>query len=92
MKYMAAKVKFQYKPKVVHLLTTQHRAAMKDTANRDGQGNVVQKPEAILYDNKMEGVDEIDLQLHSIQVLKKTLWWHHKIFFRLLMMSLLSGH
>ena len=78
---------------VIHLLTPMHETAMKNTANGDAQGNIVQKPEAILYYNKkMGGVDKIDEKLQSIQVFRKTFKWYHTIFFRLLMMSLLHCH
>ena len=82
MKYRAAKDKSQGKPKVVHVLSTKHAAKMKDTARRNFEGNIVQKPEAIIYYNrKMGGVDTIDQQLHSVQILRKTYKWYHKIFF-----------
>ena len=66
---------------------------MKNIANRDVQGNVVQKQEAILYYNKkIGGVDKIDPQLHSIQIFRKSFKGYHKIFFKLLMLFLLSGN
>ena len=72
MKYRAAKDKSQNKQNI-HFLTTRHRAAMKNAANRDAEGNVVQKPEDNLYYNKkIGGVNKIDQQLNSIQVLRKT--------------------
>ena len=40
----------------------------------------------------MGGVDNIVQQLHSIQMFRKTMKQYHKIFFRLLMMSLLCSH
>ena len=93
MKYRAAKDKSQKKRKIVHLISTKHAANMKNTTNRDAQANVVQKPEAIVYYNqKMGGVGKIDQQLHGIQVLRKTYKWCHKIFFRLLMISMLNAH
>ena len=92
MKYTAAKDKAQGKPKVVHMLSTKHDASMKDTHRRNAAGELVQKPEAILYYNhKMGGVDQIDQQLHSMQVMRKTYKWYQKVFFRLMMMSLLSS-
>ena len=93
MKYRAAKDKSQKKRKIVHLISTKHAANMKNTTNRDAQANVVQKPEAIVYYNqKMGGVGKIDQQLHGIQVLRKAYKWCHKIFFRLLMISMLNAH
>ena len=93
MKYRGAKDKVQGKPKVVHLLSTKHSANMRDTIQRNVDGDPVQKPEAIMYYNKkMGGVDAIDQQLHSIQIMRKSYKWYHKIFFRLLMVSMLSSH
>lgn len=42
---------------------------MKNTHRRTADGKIVQKPEAIIYYNhKMGGVDNIDQQLHSLQL------------------------
>ena len=92
MKYRAAKDKAQGKPKVVHVLSTKHNSNMKDTTRTNADGQAIQKPESIIYYNqKMGGVDNIDQQLHNIQVLRKTYKWYQKIFFRLLMMAFLSA-
>ena len=40
----------------------------------------------------MCAVDSIDKKHHSIQILRKTYIWNQKIFFRMLMMALLSDH
>ena len=92
-KYRAAQNKAAGKPKVVHVLSTKHNRTMKNTGRRDHEGNVIQKPEAIIYYNKnMGGVDKIDQQLHSISVIRKTFKWYHKVFFRLLSVAMLSSH
>ena len=92
-KYRAAQNKAAGKPKVVHVLSTKHNTTMKNTGRRDHEGNVIQKPEAIIYYNKnMGGVDKIDQQLHSISVIRKTFKWYHKVFFRLLSVAMLSSH
>ena len=63
MKYRGVKDKVQGKPKVVHLLSTKHKANMRDTIQRNVGGDPVQKPEAIMYYNKkMGGVHTIDQQ------------------------------
>ena len=55
---------------------------MVNTSKVEGQGNIVRKPEAIVYYNtNMGGVDRMDQQLHGIQLLKKTYKWYQKIFF-----------
>ena len=93
LKYRGVKEKAVGKLKIVHLLSTKHAANMINTHRVDADGNAVQKPDAIIYYNqKMGGVDNVDQQLHGIQVMRKTYKWYHKIFFRLLMMSLLSAH
>lgn len=93
MKYRAAQNKSQNKPKVVHLLSTKHKPIMKNTSRRDHEGNIIQKPEAIIYYNhNMGGVDKIDQQLHCINVVRKTFKWYHKVFFRLLSVAMLSSH
>ena len=93
MKYRAAQNKSQNNPKVVHLLSTKHKPVMKNTSRRDHEGNIIQKPEAIIYYNhNMGGVDKIDQQLHCISVARKTFKWYHKVFFRLLSMAMLSSH
>ena len=92
-KYRAAQNKAAGKPKVVHVLSTRHSTAMKNTGRRDHEGNVIQKPEAIIYYNKnMGGVDKIDQQLHSVSIIRKTFKWYHKVFFRLLSVAMLSSH
>ena len=55
---------------------------MVNTSKVDGQGNIVRKPEAIVYYNtNMGGVDRMDQQLHDTQVLRKTYKWYQQIFF-----------
>lgn len=74
MKYRGAKDKTAGKPKTVHVILTKHSARMVNTSKVDGQGNIVRKPEAIVYYNtNMGGVDRMDQQLHGIQVLRKKL-------------------
>ena len=92
-KFRTAKNKSDGKPKVVHLLSTQHTAAMKNTSKTDDDGNIIQKPDAIIYNNKnMGGVDKIDQQLDSINIIRKSFKWYHKVFFRLLSVAMLSSH
>ena len=40
-KYIAAKNKSDRKPKVVHLLSTKHNAAMKNTSKTDHDSNII---------------------------------------------------
>ena len=72
MKYRGAKDKSIGTPKVVHVISTKHLAKMKNTSRVDADGNVIKKPEVIMYYNKyIGGIDMIDQQLHGIQVLRK---------------------
>ena len=77
----------------MHLLSTKHKVTMKNTAKRDHEGYIIQKPEAVIYYNhNMGGVHRMDQQLHSINVVGKTFKWYHTVFFRLLYVALLSSH
>ena len=40
----------------------------------------------------MEGVDKIDQQLDSINIIRKSFKWYHKVFFRLFSVAKLSSH
>ena len=50
--YRAANNKSDGKPEVVYLLSTKHNAAMKNTSKTDHDGNIIQKPDAIIYYNR----------------------------------------
>ena len=66
---------------------------MKNTPKTDYDGNIIQKPDAIIYYNKnMAGVDKIDQQLDSINIIRKSFKWYHKVFFRLFSVAMLSSH
>ena len=55
---------------------------MKNNSRVDVDGNVIKKPEAVMYYNKhMGGIDMIDQQLQGIQVLRKAYKWYQTIFF-----------
>ena len=82
MKYRGTKDKTVGKPNIVHVILTKHSARMINTSKVDRQGNIVRKPEAIVYYNtNMGGVDRMDQQFHGIQVLRKIYKWYQKIFF-----------
>ena len=64
---------------------------MKNTSKADHDGNIIQKPDAIIYYNKnMGGVDKIDQQLDSINIFRKSFKWYHKVFFRLFSVAMLE--
>lgn len=78
-KYIAVKDKSQGKPKVVHLLTTDHEDCMAASGTKDKDGNYIQKPTCISdYNHKMGGVDLMDQQLDSLLVMRKTYKWYKK--------------
>ena len=80
------------KPKIVHVISTRHSARMVNTAKLDGLGNIVKKPEAIVYYNKNTGgVARIDQQLDGIAMLEKTYKWNQKIFFYLVCFECLAA-
>ena len=65
---------------------------MKNTSKADHDDNIIQKPDAIIYYNKnMGGVDKIDQQLDSINIIRKSFKWYHKVFFRLSSVAMLSS-
>ena len=65
---------------------------MKNTSKTDHDGNIIQKPDAIIYYNKnMGGVDKIDQQLDSINIIRKSFKWYHKVSFRLFSVAMLSS-
>ena len=92
-KYRAVKNKSDGKPKIVHMLTTKHTNVVAPTKKKDRDGEVIKKPQAVIdYNMHMGGVDMVDQQLHQIQALRKTYKWYRKIFFRLLLQTMLNSH
>ena len=80
-KYRAAKNKSDGNPKVILLLSTKHNTAVKNTSKTDHDGNIIQKPDAIIYYNKSKGgVDKIDQKLDSINIIRKSFKWYYKVF------------
>ena len=59
---------------------------MKNTNRVDMDGNVIQKPTSIIdYNHNMGGVDLVDQQLDSLDVLRKSYKWYKKLFLMLVM-------
>ena len=66
---------------------------MKNTNRVDTEGNVIQKPTSnIDYNHNMGGVDFVDQQLDSFDVLRKSYKWYKKLFLRLVMQCALASH
>ena len=72
-RYTAKRNSARRQPKVVYVLHTSHGAAMKNTNRVDTDGNVIQKPTSIIdYNHNMGGLDLVDQQLDSLNVLQKS--------------------
>ena len=65
---------------------------MKITTKTDHDGNIIQKPDAIIYNKNIGGVDKIDQQLDSINIIRKSFKWYHKVFLTLFSVAMLSSH
>ena len=91
-KYRAKRDSARGQPKVVYVLSMSHGAAMKNTNRVDKDGNVIQKPTSIIdYNHNMGGVDLVDQQLDSLEVLRKSYKWYKKLFLRLVMQYALAS-
>ena len=92
-KYRAKMDSARGQPQVVYVLSMSHGAAMKNTNRVDTDGNVIQKPTIIIdYNHNMGGVDLVDQQLDSLDVLRKSYKWYKKLFLRLVMQCALASH
>ena len=78
---------------MVYVLSTSHRAAVKNTNRVDTDGNAIQKPTSIIdYNHNMGGSDLVDKQLDSLDVLRRSYKWYKKLFLRLVMQCALASH
>ena len=91
-KYRAKRDSARGQPKVVYVLSMSHAAAMKNTNRMDTDGHVMQKPSIIDYNHNMGGVDLVDQQLDSLDILRKSYKWYKKLFLRLVMQCALASH
>ena len=92
-KYRAIKDKANKKPKVVYLLSTCHQPEMQQVDAYNPARDPVLKPLAIKsYNKHMGGVDMVDQQLHSLNILRKTYKWYRKLALRLLSQAVLNAH
>ena len=92
-KYRANQDKANKQPKVVCLLSTDHANKVAASSKKDKDGNPVIKPTCVLdYNHSMGGVDLMDQQLQSLLVIRKAYKWYKKLFFRVILQCLLSGH
>ena len=64
---------------------TAHKPLQANTSKSD-RGRNIQKASCIIdYNYNMGGVDMVDQQLDSIEILRKSYKWYKKLFLRLLM-------
>ena len=93
MKYRVKRDSARGQPKVVYVLSTSHGAAMRNTNRVDTGGNTIQKASHIIdYNHNMGGVDLVDQQLDSLDILRKSYKWYKKLFLRLVMQCALASH
>ena len=77
---------------IVHLLTTAHKPLQTNSSKSDRDGNIIQKQSCIIdYTYNMGGVDVVDQQLDSIEVLRNSYNWYKKLFLRLFMQCVLTS-
>ena len=88
-KYWTHKEKASGQQKVVHMLSICHQLSMGLENNQDN----VKKPICIKsYNTHMGGVDRVDQQLQSMQILRKTYKWYQQLALRLLSEAVLNVH
>ena len=78
----------------VTLLTTFHKGDMVDTGKVDRvTGERATKPDITLdYNLNMRLVDKSDMQLGSVECVRKTVKWYKKLFFHMLDISMLNAY
>ncbi|XP_065653795.1 piggyBac transposable element-derived protein 4-like [Hydra vulgaris] len=90
-KFRASKDKASGKQKVVYMLSTCHQPFMRIIKNTRGLN--IQKPICVKeYNSHMGGVDRVDQQLQSLNLLRKTYKWYRKLAFRLISQGILNSH
>ena len=59
---------------------------MRNTNRMDRDGNAIQKPKCVIdYNHNMGGVDLVDEELDSLDILQKSHIWYKKLYLRLVM-------
>ena len=92
-KYREKSDSVRWHNKVVYVLSTSHRTAMKKTNRADTDGNAIQKPTSIIdYNHNISGIDLVDQQLDSLDALRKSYSWYKKLFLRLVLQCTLAAH
>ena len=78
----------------VNMLTTVHEGKMIDTGKENYMTyQRIMKPDVVQdYTVHMRSVDQSDMQIGSIECLRKSLQWNRKVFLHLMDVSLLNAH
>ena len=76
------------------MLSTVHTGQMMDTGRtQHGTEDAVLKPGLVLdYNDNMRLVDKVDMMVSFVDCAKKTVRWHHKLFFHLVDITLLNAY
>ncbi|KAL4098418.1 hypothetical protein QTP88_023037 [Uroleucon formosanum] len=70
----------------VRMVSTKHGIEMISTGKTSRNGDVIKKPEAIIFYNKnKQGIDVSDQMTSYFTPLRKTIRWYHKVAFQLLL-------
>ena len=85
-------VKWQDK-REVHMLTTFHKGKMVNSNKVDYKtGEIVQKPDIVIdYTKNMRMVDKSDMQITTIECVRKSVKWYKKFFFHLMDIIMLNS-
>jgi len=72
----------------VHMLSSIHTSAMKNSGKKDRNNQPIMKPHCVLdYTMNMGAVDKVDKQLSFTECIRKTVKWYKKVFFHLMDLS-----
>lgn len=78
----------------VSMLTTLHHGHMVDTGKEDYRTQErIKKPDVVVdYNINMRLVDKSDCQLASLECVRKTSKWYHKLFYHIIDISMLNAY
>ena len=76
----------------VHMITTFHAGKLQNSAKVDRvTGDRIQKPDCVLdYTQNMRLVDKADMQLSTVECIRKSIKWYKKLFFHLVDLVVLN--
>lgn len=77
------------------MLSTVHKDEMVDSGKKNFRtGEAILKPDLVVvdYTKNMRLVDKADMMISSVECVRKTVRWYHKLFFHLLDVTLLNSY